>query len=167
MPDITQVILDEHDWFRRAFAALDETTDRDELAVLWRHIEMRLEVHAEAEEEILYPVLLDVGRDAEDETDDAIGDHNEIREASHRTHDLQAGTEEWWEAVRAAREENSDHMGEEERDALADLRRTTTPDQRHDLGRRFLVFLATRMTVEVPDDHMAPEPEDYIEQHTG
>ena len=46
-----------------------------------------LEVHADAEERLLYPRLLDVGEGAGvpasgDETTDALRDHNEIRTAS-------------------------------------------------------------------------------------
>lgn len=166
MPDITRVVLDEHEWFRRAFARLDETTDVEQLGPLWREIELRLEAHAEAEEAILYPVLLEVGSEAEDETDDAIDDHNDIREASHRTHGLQVGGDEWWAAVAEARAENSDHMAEEERGALADLRRHTSPQRRHELGMAFLVRLAREVDVDVDDTHMAPDPDTYIERHT-
>lgn len=166
MPDITRVILDEHEWFRRAFADLEETSDSDQLAALWRRLELRLELHAQAEETIFYPVLLKKGDEAEEETDDAIGDHNEIREAAHRTHDLEVGSDEWWSAVTDAQVENSKHMAEEERGALSDLRRNTTVERRDELGRQFVTFLAERTTIEVSDTYLAPEPEDYIEQHS-
>ncbi len=166
MPDITQVILDEHEWFRRAFAELDETTEPEQLAALWRRLEGRLELHAEAEEELFYPVLLRKGDDAEEETDDAIGDHDEIREASHRTHDAEAGSDAWWAAVTDARVENSSHMAEEERGALADFRRNTTPERRHELGRAFVNFLAERTRIDVPRDYAGPDPDDYIEEHS-
>lgn len=165
MPDITQVVLDEHDWFRRAFAELDETSETEQLSVLWRRLELRLEAHAEAEEAILYPVLLRKGDDAVEETDDAIDDHNDIREASHLTHDATVGSGEWWDAVTAARVENSKHMAEEERGALADFRRNTTPGRRHELGREFVAFLAKRTSIDVPDDYMAPDPDEYIAEH--
>jgi hypothetical protein len=42
--------------------------------------------------------------------------------------------------VRKARVANSEHMAEEEDDALADFRRHADPGLRAELGRRFLAF---------------------------
>jgi hypothetical protein len=54
VPDITTLILDDHAWFRRQFAALDELQARDsdprELARLWEPLAARLDVPALAEE---------------------------------------------------------------------------------------------------------------------
>lgn len=166
MSDITTAILDEHAWFRAAFAQLDEIEDTDELETYWNLIAGRLEVHAQAEETVFYPVLLKQGDDPKDETDDAIGDHNEIREAAHRAAGLEVGSDDWWEAVRAARDENSDHMGEEERDALSDFRRNSTPEQRHEMGRRFALFMAERTTIDVSDDYDGPDKDAFIEKHS-
>jgi hypothetical protein len=48
-----------------------------------------------------------------------LGRSGVIRDAGrHRV-----GSEQWWHSVRGAREANSDHMAEEEREALADFRR--------------------------------------------
>ena len=80
MPDITQLILDDHDTFRRQFAALDDADGPDALHAVWKPLADLLEVHAAAEETIFYPQLLRRGDDAEDETVDAIGDHNDIRD---------------------------------------------------------------------------------------
>lgn len=166
MSDITRQILDEHDWFRRAFADLDETRDDEELGALWELIEGRLELHAEAEETIFYPVLLQRGDNAEEETDDAIGDHDKIRAASQKTHGARVGSQRWWDAVTEARVQNSDHMAEEERGALADFRRNTTAERRHELGVRFAGFIARRNALRVPRDYEGPDPDDYIERHS-
>jgi hypothetical protein len=40
-----------------------------------------LEAHADAEEKLFSPRLLDVGKEGDEETDDAISDHNDIRDA--------------------------------------------------------------------------------------
>lgn len=166
MSDITQLILDEHDWFRRAFAELDEAPDDEALDTLWTYLAGRLEAHALAEESIFYPVLLHRGDDAEEETDDAISDHNSIREASRRARDETAGSDAWWAAVTDARVENSKHMGEEERGALADFRRNTDPGRRHELGLTFATYLADRITVNVDPDEHGPDPDEYIEEHS-
>ncbi len=77
---------------------------------------LHLEIHAEAEEVILYPHLLKKGGDdADEETDDAIKDHNKIRDAIVESRRHEVGTDEWWKAVWEARRENTEHLAEEER----------------------------------------------------
>ena len=86
--DITQLILDDHHAFRRLFAQLEEIDRKDVagLKAVWDHLHARLDTHAEAEEQLFYPAVLKLGRgaggkpDAAAETDDAIDDHNDIRD---------------------------------------------------------------------------------------
>ena len=85
MADITDLILEDHTWFRTQFFALDllygrDTPDHD-LRQVWGPLATRLDMHASAEEELFYPQLLRRGQeDPEEETLDAIGDHNAIRD---------------------------------------------------------------------------------------
>ena len=81
--DITSLIMDDHEWFRRQFAALDDADGPEELAAVWEPLATRLDTHAQAEETVFYPALLKKGdeEDAEEETDDAIRDHNKIKDA--------------------------------------------------------------------------------------
>ena len=150
--DITALILDDHDTFRRGFAALDEALAPDtdpehrdaKLAEIWAPLADLLDLHAVAEEQIFYPMLLRKGDEGEavDETIDAVGDHNDIRDAVREAAAHPAGSEEWWKAVERARAENTHHMAEEEDEALPDLRRTTTRTQRIELGRQFSAAMA-------------------------
>jgi hypothetical protein len=142
MPDITSLILDDHEWFRRQFAALDDLDDPNELAAVWGPLADLLDVHAAAEEEIFYPELIRRGDDAEAETLDAVGDHNDIRDGVRDAARLPVGSTEWHAAVRRARMANSEHMAEEEDEAIADFRRNADPALRDELGRRFLAFKA-------------------------
>lgn len=167
MSDITLAILEEHEWFRRRFAELDGGRDAGDLDVLWQLLAGRLEIHASAEEEIFYPELLRRGDDAREETEDAIGDHDEIRDAVRRTVGLEVGSEGWWDAVRSARKANSDHMAEEERGALADFRRNVDPDRREHLGLRFRVELARRTLVDADLTERGPTPEAYLARNDG
>ena len=148
--DITQLILDDHHEQRRLFAMLEQI-DRGQtgvLAAIWGRLAAFLELHAEAEEEIFYPVLLEVGLAAhraggvEEETLDAIHDHNEIRDAVAEVARHQVGTDAWYAAVAAANLANSDHMGEEEREGLTDFRRLAGLQRRHDLAVAFAAFEA-------------------------
>jgi Hemerythrin HHE cation binding domain len=166
MPDVTQLILDEHAWFREQFAALDLQRARSPLDVeaverLWTPLAERLDVHALAEEQVFYPELLRVGKDPEDETLDAIGDHNEIRDGVHDAARHPVGTPQWWDAVGRARAANDEHMGEEEREGLANFRIHAAPQLREELGDRFAAFLAEHPTtagLDVSDK----DPEEYV-----
>ena len=148
--DITQLILDDHHEQRRLFAILEQISPADTgtLRAVWGRLAAFLDLHAEAEEEIFYPALLQAGlrarraASAEEETLDAIHDHNDIRDAVAAVAVHEVGTSEWYEAVTAANLANSDHMGEEEREGLTDFRRLATLQQRHDLAVRFAAFEA-------------------------
>jgi len=148
--DITQLILDDHHEQRRLFAILEQV-DRAETGVLsavWGRLAAFLELHAAAEEEIFYPALLQAGLAAqraagvEEETLDAIHDHNEIRDAVTEVTRHQVGTDAWYAAVAAANLANSDHMAEEEREGLTDFRRLAGLQRRHQLGVAFAAFEA-------------------------
>ena len=146
--DITTVILDQHDEQRRTFAMLDDVS-RDDVAALgaiWKRLTVLLEVHAQAEELFFYPRLLEIGtgaggaHDAADEVTDAIGDHNDIRDAIARASREAVGSEPWWRAVTDTRIANSDHMAEEEREDLADFRRHAALTTRHEIAVQFLSY---------------------------
>ena len=144
------MILSDHHEQRRMFAILDEvdSSDTATLTAVWKRLTILLEVHAEAEEKLFYPRLMDLGTgvgskdSAEEETRDAVHDHNQIRDALAEVGGKEVGSEAWREAVAGVREANSDHMGEEERESLADFRRHASLQLRHDLAVRFAAFEA-------------------------
>ncbi|MFI6268384.1 hemerythrin domain-containing protein [Micromonospora zamorensis] len=138
--DITALILDDHAAFRRGFARLDDARDEQEMLAVWDALALHLDIHAEAEEAILYPHLVKHGDDGEEETADAIGDHNKIRDAIAEAKLHPVGSEQWWEAVGTARRENSEHLAEEEDEALPDFRRHASTELRAELGQRWLTF---------------------------
>ena len=168
--DITQLILDDHQEQRRLFSILEQLdrTDTKSLAAMWKRLAAFLEVHAEAEEQIFYPALLRLGQGAggkptaADETEDAIKDHNEIRDAVAAVASHTVGSEGWHAAVSKANKANSDHMGEEEREGLTDFRIHAPLQLRHDLAVRFAVFDAAHITGVEPVDK---DPQSYIAEH--
>jgi hypothetical protein len=167
--DITQLILDDHHEQRRLFAILEQIdrADTQALSAVWGRLAAFLEVHAAAEEAIFYPVLLRVGIAArrragvEDETLDAIGDHNEIRDAVAEVARHPAGSDGWYAAVAAANLANGDHMAEEEREGLTDFRRLADLRQRHDLAVAFAAYEARNVTGVQPVDK---DPGAYVSQ---
>jgi hypothetical protein len=164
MPDITSLILDDHDRFRRSFAEMDDVINTDDLARLWKSLGELLDLHAAAEEAIFYPELIRRGEDADEETLDAVHDHNDIRDAVHESTLHPVGNTAWLAAVHKARLANSEHMAEEEDGALADFRRHADPGLREELGRKFLAFKeehAGLRGLDVSD----VDPERYIQQY--
>jgi hypothetical protein len=167
--DITQLILDDHHEQRRLFSILEQIDQADTgaLAVVWGRLATFLEVHAQAEEEIFYPELLKVGRRAgrlgiaEEETLDAIKDHNEIRDAIAAVADHEVGSDGWYDAVAAANEANGDHMAEEEREGLTDFRREASLARRHELAVAFAAFEARHFGGVEPVDK---DPQAYVRE---
>jgi hypothetical protein len=168
--DITELILFQHHEQRRTFALLDDIPRDDvtALAAVWHRLEVLLEVHAEAEERFFYPRLLEVGHGAsdadsvQDETEDAIKDHNEIRDAVRKVGRHGAGTDGWWDAVTQARVANGDHMAEEERQDLADFRRHADLQLRHDIAVQFIAYENEHAYGITPVDK---DPDGYVAAH--
>ena len=144
MPDVCDLVRKEHDELRAAFARLEDLrragAGPDDLAAVWNPLGEKLEIHAAAEETVFYPELLRRGRRGEDETTDAISDHNDIRDAVHRAADQPAGSDGWWEAVDSARKDNDDHMSEEEEGALPDMRSNSSAEDRDRLGEQWIGY---------------------------
>ena len=168
-PDVTQLILDEHAVFRSQFVALWDVRlsgTIEGVAAAWEPLAELLEVHARAEEDIVYPVLLKRGGDeAPEETDDAIRDHNEIRDAIRDAASATLGSDSWWEAVTACRKANDEHLAEEERDVIPDFREHSDEELRSALGVRWTAFHAEHRGARgVSDDNVAPA--EYIEDHS-
>lgn len=169
--DITQIILDQHDGQRQLFAYLTEMPrdDIEGLAAVWHQLENFLLLHAEAEELYFYPELIKIGTgggDAPSNTEqvtDAIKDHNETRDAIARVRAAEVGSTQWWAAVVDAEVANSDHMGEEERQDLADFRQQASLALRHEIGLAFIRHQAIRW--EQPKQIHDPDPKRYVAEH--
>jgi len=140
-PDVVRLILSDHETFRAQFAQLADLRDEPKAAaVLWAGLAAHLEVHASAEEEHFYPALLKKVEGSEDETKDAVHDHDEIRQGIRRAAAAEPGSEEWWAGVQDARDANDEHLAEEERDDLPDFLRSVSVELREELGARFVAF---------------------------
>ena len=168
-PDITELILDEHEEFRRQFVALWDLRpagDAKAIAAAWQPLADLLEVHASTEEEVFYPVLLKRGSDdASEETDDAIRDHNEIRDAIRVAAGADPGSDTWWEAALACRKANDAHLAEEERDVIPDFRQHSDQELRDQLGVRWVAFHAEHRGARgVSGDDI--DPDEYIAEQS-
>ena len=168
--DITELILDEHGQQRKLFALLDEIdrSDTPALSAIWGRLHHLLDAHAEAEERFFYPRLLQIGTgandapSAEEETEDAIKDHNKIRDTAEAVDRHPVGSDAWVKAVEACNKENEDHLAEEERQGLTDFRRHASVEERHALGIRFAAYEAEHlMGVQAVDK----DPKAWLKEH--
>ncbi len=105
--DITQLILDDHHEQRRLFAILEQIdrADTATLTAIWERLAAFLEMHAEAEEELFYPALLQVGkrpggrqRGGRDTRRDPRPQRDPRRD--HRGRGQQVGTDGWYDGRR-------------------------------------------------------------------
>ncbi len=167
MADIIELIYEDHDWFRRHFFYLDDARTEEELAAVWEPLALRLDIHAAAEELIFYPALLQRGAagDPEEETEDAVHDHNAIREAIREAAQQPVGSPEWFAAVGRARTENGEHLDEEEREGLPDFAKSASPGLRHELAMKWLRFYYSHpggRGVDTSDT----DAEEYLAEHS-
>ncbi len=169
--DITEVILHQHAEQRRMFAMIEEWPRDDGVGLdaLWKRLEILLEVHADAEERFFYPELVRLGTgggdapSAQEEVEDAIKDHNEIRDGIRAVRRCDAGSDKWYAAVLETNVANSDHMAEEERQDLTDFRQHASLELRHDLAVQFLRYESEHWARGVkPVDK---DPEEFVEEH--
>jgi len=163
--DIVALILAEHDTFRRSFISLEQLTDESDLRSAWQEIADQLEVHASAEEVVFYPELLKEVPGEESDTEHAVHDHNEIRDAVRAVEGPAVGSDEWWDAVKNARTVTADHLEEEEHDVLPPFKDTVSAELRDDLGMKWLAY---------HDEHEGArglsgadkDPEQYVAERT-
>jgi hypothetical protein len=169
--DITEVILNDHHEQRRMFGMLEEI-DRENaraLTSVWKRLRILLEVHAAAEEKLFYPRLLTLQKDLiqqespDEETEDAVHDHNEIRDAIAAVGGHAVGSDDWQRAIEKVNEVNGDHMAEEERQGLTDFRRHVDLQERHAMAVAFLAFESEHASGIAAHDK---DPEEYIREHS-
>ncbi|WP_375489021.1 hemerythrin domain-containing protein [uncultured Jatrophihabitans sp.] len=167
MADIIDSIYADHDWLRRQFFLLDDAKSTEELAAVWEPLAIRLDTHAQAEETVFYPALLQKGDsgDPKDETEDAIDDHNAIRDAVREAGEHEVGSDDWFEAVGRARTENGEHLDEEEREALPDFIKSATLQLRHELALKWSAFYAQHPAGKGVDTS-DKDADDYIERNS-
>lgn len=140
MPDVVELILEDHEEFRRRFAHVRALTDPTQIRERWGPLRALLEVHADAEEAVVYPALGRSGDEGAEETQDAVHEHNEIRDAIGETEEHEPGTELFLLALRQVEAANDHHMAEEEQEFLPAFKEQFDAKVRDKLGSRFIEF---------------------------
>ncbi len=140
--DITVVIEREHEALRRQFRDLkrDSGAGAGEVEQAWRALVQLLEIHASGEEVLLYPHLVKAVEDGAEESQEAVHDHNHIRDSLRAVERHPVGTDSWWAAIELARRVNEDHLREEEQTILPSFRRNVPRHRREELGQQWVLF---------------------------
>ena len=152
------------------FAMLEEwpRDDHEGSPPIWTRLEILLETHAEAEEKYFYPELLRSAPVARTPSPSTRRSRTPSRTTTTsasrcaRSGAAAPGRTTWWTAVIDANVHNSDHMGEEERQDLADFRQRASLELRHEIAVQFLRYEAVRAAEGItPRDK---DPEAYVEE---
>jgi hypothetical protein len=145
-----ELIMADHRRIRRLSEALRDaargngnsgpawTTD------VWHRLTELLATHFEAEEEISYLPMFKVCPHPAKRRQDALADHDDIREAVDEASLHAVGSAQWWRSVRAALTATAEHIDREENELLAECLPKLTRSQRRILGRQWLAFIAAR-----------------------
>ena len=152
MPDITALILADHNWFRAQFAKLDnlqaqrsvDTPHSSESGVHSATSSTYTRTSRRRSSTPNFCSGAPTTPKAKHSTPSAITTTFATVYATPNA--APAGTEEWWAAVGRTRVANDDHMGEEEREGLSDFRRHAPIGLREALGRQYSEFMAQHPT---------------------
>ena len=101
--------------------------------------------------------------DSEEDTEHAVKDHNKIRSTTQAVDDHPVGSDAWWEAFKAAREETVEHLEEEEHDVLPPFKDEVGEDKRTVLGMRWLQFRDAHESAKGLSGQ-EKDPQEYVEQ---
>ena len=111
--DITRLILEDHDEQRKMFAILDEIPrdDTAKLEAVWNRLAdpARGPRRGGGAPFLSAPAeggpARAMGESVDEESRDAIKDHNEIRDAIRKARAQQVGSDDWWASVLEARKQ--------------------------------------------------------------
>lgn len=148
--DIIELLLAEHGRLRRLMDAFENAARHCEtfgvtwLGSVWERVAEFIEFHMDAEEEICYLAVFRTGQAGPGQMDDAIADHDDIREAllEARLHAVTSPV--WWQAVAAALCTCRDQLARFERGPLAEFGRRADPGLRNVLGHQWTSFATAR-----------------------
>ncbi len=126
---------------------------------VWERLAGLLEEHTRAKEEICYLPVLRRLPHATECRQEAIADHEDIREAISEAALQRVGSVPWWRAVRAVVASSIDHIDREETDVLAEFPLTVTITRRRELGRQWRAFIAAwRLDTAPRASGQSPQP---------
>lgn len=132
MPQILELIEDDHDLIRVLFDEIEHDPDSRDVRCITLHRELL--AHLLAEEATLYPRLREA---APEEVEVALDEHVTIRERLERFKVVSEGDEAWMEALDDLRDWVEAHFAQEEEDIFARARHYLSRSDLFALGEAF------------------------------
>jgi hemerythrin superfamily protein len=149
-PDATALLMQDHAEVEAMFLQHETERDTQVKSVLTAKICAALTVHAQIEEEIFYPEA-DSVLDDDDQVDEAIEEHGEVKEQIAKIIEGMAAGKQVGRKVKELMQAVEHHVQEEETEMFPDVRRTDT--DLYALGgrlaaRRVEAFLGLKRSLE-------------------
>ena len=139
--DIIQLILKDHKPLKKLIKTLKDVdqsfSDRKEA---FEQFAQLLTVHALSEEQVLYVDMKQEGqkKDLRQEGNEGDVEHSLAKEMIERTKDADDDKDLWTASAKVLAELVEHHIKEEEDDILPDFKKSSTPDERFNLGHEYL-----------------------------
>lgn len=147
MPDIYQVIKDDHASHRRVLGLLDKTHgDSDGRRELFERLKAEVEAHTAAEEQTFYATLI-ANPDGQEKARHSVSEHKEAADIIDELDGMAFSSSGWLTRFRSLKEALEHHMDEEEDEVFARARKLIAQDDAAKLGEDF----AARKAAELED----------------
>jgi hypothetical protein len=132
-----ELLKQDHEKVSGIFEKLEPTTERavKTRQELFEKLRQELEVHAEIEEQIFYPVLKKAAETREI-TMEAFEEHKLVKQLLDEMSALDVDSEQWTAKLTVLKENVEHHVEEEEGEMFKSAREVLTKDQIDDLGAR-------------------------------
>ena len=116
MPHIIERLHQDHEKVEQLFEKLLDTGDGAEKSrrQLCEQLAEELKAHSEFEEEVFYPAVRDAGGKADDEVDEALEEHEEVKQMLDQIESLDPTSEEFLDLVMELRDAVQEHVRREE-----------------------------------------------------
>jgi hypothetical protein len=132
-----ELLKQDHEKVSGIFEKLEPTTERavKTRQELFEKLRTELEIHAEIEETIFYPVLKEAAETREI-TMEAFEEHNVVKTLLDELSVLPVGSEEWTAKLTVLKENVEHHVEEEEGEMFKSARKVLSKEQVEELGAR-------------------------------
>jgi acetyl esterase len=132
--DIDHLIADDHAVVERQFQHLE--AGRGNRRVLVDQVAFELALHADAEERVLYPAMVELGQSSA--SDEGRDEHQEAKELLVTLNNTEPGEREFEDALARLIGAIRHHVQEEEAEVLPRFREAAGPERMAQLGKEFL-----------------------------
>ncbi|MBV9388990.1 MAG: hemerythrin domain-containing protein [Chroococcidiopsidaceae cyanobacterium CP_BM_ER_R8_30] len=134
--DILDLIKNEHRWIEALFLEIEAANDTAKLYNSFNQLAEEINLHAEIEAQIFYPVLRQWGSENK-LIDTAQGEHDEVRQTLEEIETLSPTSEEFQAQIQALKQLFQHHIQEEENELFSQVRQHISEAKRRQMASEF------------------------------